>query len=136
MQEDSYLILHAKTVSLSDFTLNGINIFQFNNPGYACGRESMLIPARIENGVWVVPDAHIMQVGAIGRKPQARFSVTTELTPDTIQNNFTSPNSLSFWSMPRYISNMESTGFSSNQGSACNTNPCWPSHFCSAGSSW
>jgi lipopolysaccharide export system permease protein len=40
------------------------------------------------------------------------YRIPTDLTRKTIENNYSSPTSLSFWRMPRYIANMESTGFS------------------------
>ncbi len=111
-QENAYFILHAKSVvqTPSSFTLKGVNLFLFDTPDVYTTRVDGQT-ATLENGQWIVPNARVesfnpdkLQVGT--------FSVATDLTPDQINNNQSSPSSLSFWAMPRYIADMESTGFS------------------------
>jgi lipopolysaccharide export system permease protein len=46
--------------------------------------------------------------------PQHRdvFDLPTELTPSQIQESFASPDTISFWELPRFIANAEGAGFS------------------------
>ena len=108
--EGSYLLLHAKTVHMPDFTLNGVNLLQFDNADHLTTRVDAA-SAHLDKGSWVMPDATITNMDPLSHET-AQYSVKSDLTPKQIENNYVSPTSLSFWRMSRYIDNMKSTGFS------------------------
>ena len=110
MENDSYLILHARNISPGDFTLNDVNIYIFNDADELGTRVDGPV-AHLASGEWIVPDAHILQLNP-QKEDTGTYQVETDITREQIENNFASPNALSFWSMPKYINNMESTGFS------------------------
>jgi lipopolysaccharide export system permease protein len=67
--------------------------------------------ARLIDGAWVLEEA--VSFGADRRaSPPERISLPTELTPDRIQESFASPETLDFWSLPRFITVLEEAGFS------------------------
>ncbi|MBU8543859.1 MULTISPECIES: LPS export ABC transporter permease LptG [Roseomonadaceae] len=67
--------------------------------------------ARLVPGAWVLEEA--VSFGADRRaSPAERISLPTELTPDRIQESFASPETLDFWSLPRFITVLEEAGFS------------------------
>ena len=110
MGKDSYLILHARTVSQGEFYLNDINLFVFNNQDQYITRVDAP-KAYLGKSGWVLPAARIINF-APPSDETGTFTFASDLTPDQIENNFASPSALSFWAMPRYIDVMESTGFS------------------------
>lgn len=67
--------------------------------------------ARLVDGAWVLEEAVNFGADRIGGPPQ-RVSLPTELTPDRIQDSFASPETLDFWSLPRFITVLEEAGFS------------------------
>jgi lipopolysaccharide export system permease protein len=110
MESDSYLILHARNIAPADFTLNDVNIYLFNANDELDTRVDGGT-AHLASGQWIVPDAHILKLDP-QKEDSGTYRVATDLTRAQIENNFASPNALSVWSMPRYIENMKSTGFS------------------------
>lgn len=67
--------------------------------------------AWLTDGAWVIEDA--VSFGANrAASPSMRVSLPTELTPDRIQDSFASPETLDFWSLPRFIAVLEEAGFS------------------------
>ncbi len=109
-QDSSYFILHAKTVQPADFTLNGVNVYLFDTNDHYLSRVDAAT-AHLEKGKWVIPEARIEQFDP-DKTQVTTYELPTDLTRKQIENNYSSPTSLSFWRMPRYIANMESTGFS------------------------
>jgi lipopolysaccharide export system permease protein len=67
--------------------------------------------AHLAEGRWVLHDAVVF--GA-DRRPAAPtvLELPTELTPDRIEDSFASPETLSFWSLPEFITILEEAGFS------------------------
>jgi lipopolysaccharide export system permease protein len=109
-EDGTYLLLHASKVQMSDFKLQDVSMLLFTDPDRLETRVDAPT-ALLQDGKWVLPDAQIFHMQPYSQE-HGTFSVATDLTPDQISNNYTSPTSLSFWTMPRYIENMESTGFS------------------------
>jgi lipopolysaccharide export system permease protein len=108
--ENSYMLLHAKTVQMPEFTLHGVNLLEFDSADHLTTRVDAA-DAHLEKNQWVMPAASIMHMDTLTQE-SGEFRVATDLTPKQIENNYVSPVSLSFWRMSRYIENMESTGFS------------------------
>ncbi len=67
--------------------------------------------ARLTPGLWVFEDA--VTFGADRQAgPPARLELPTELTPGRIEDSFSSPETLGFWSLPGFIEVLEEAGFS------------------------
>lgn len=67
--------------------------------------------ARLLSGRWVLEDA--VTFGADrSAGPRETLQFPTELTPDRIENSFASPDTLSVWALPGFITVLEAAGFS------------------------
>lgn len=67
--------------------------------------------ARLLPGRWVLEDSITFNADH-SAGPRQTISFPTELTPDRIENSFASPDTLSFWALPGFISVLEQAGFS------------------------
>jgi lipopolysaccharide export system permease protein len=67
--------------------------------------------ARLLPGTWQLEEAVVFGADRMPR-PRQTIELPTELTPDRIENSFASPDTLSFWSLPGFISVLEEAGFS------------------------
>ena len=67
--------------------------------------------AHLDAGRWVLEDAVTFADNRAPTAP-ARIELPTELTPGRIEDSFASPDTLSFWSLPGFISVLEEAGFS------------------------
>lgn len=67
--------------------------------------------ARLEDGFWHMRNAHI---SAPEQPPkfEREYWLATDLTADKIQDSFATPETMSFWALPAFISTLEKSGFS------------------------
>lgn len=68
--------------------------------------------AHLVPGLWVLEEAVTFHADNRPPSPAARLELPTELTPGRIEDSFASPDTLSFWSLPGFISVLEEAGFS------------------------
>lgn len=70
--------------------------------------------AVLSDGKFLLHDAYTMYPG---KAPQfhAEDTLATKLTPDRIEDNFASAESISFWELPAYIDYFEQSGFSAHK---------------------
>jgi lipopolysaccharide export system permease protein len=66
--------------------------------------------AVLESGKWQVIDGTRWTAGA-PPQPFQRVEVATKLTPRKLQESFASPETMSFWELPGFITLLESSGF-------------------------
>jgi lipopolysaccharide export system permease protein len=116
VEDERPTIIHARSVA-GDWELKDVIIFFFDNERRFTGR--LDAPwAKLDHGRWIVREGTLSRLAADGTSTQNRvadYSIPTDLTPDEIEDSFSSPDSLSFWSMPRFIQTMEQTGFSATR---------------------
>ncbi|PZW42299.1 lipopolysaccharide export system permease protein [Humitalea rosea] len=67
--------------------------------------------ARLEFGKWVLTSALVFGADRTAH-PQPRVEFPTDLTPDRIEDSFATPDTLSFWALPDFITVLEQAGFS------------------------
>ena len=67
--------------------------------------------ARLVGGEWVFDQAVSFGADRMA-SPPAQISLPTELTPERIQDSFSSPETLGFWALPGFIAVLEGAGFS------------------------
>jgi lipopolysaccharide export system permease protein len=94
-----------------DFVLGGVSIWRLS----AQDRVLQRIEApsmRLLPGQWLVEDAQVFTPGRPAPAGPRGLSLTTDLTPDRIENSFASPDTLSFWALPGFIEVLEQAGFS------------------------
>ena len=67
--------------------------------------------ARLEFGKWVLTSALVFGADRVAH-PQASVEFPTDITPDRIEDSFATPDTLSFWALPDFITVLEQAGFS------------------------
>ncbi|MEH0073273.1 LPS export ABC transporter permease LptG [Pannonibacter sp. Pt2] len=98
---DGESVLNAEQLLAQGTVLRGVTIFTFNRKG----RFDERIEAReaeLNEGYWVLKDAVVYRINA---DPQHHntYRVSTFLTPTEVRESIGSPESISFWNLPRFI---------------------------------
>ena len=112
-QADDYgeSVIHAQRITEPELTLYDVVIFRYRGKHEFVERLDAST-ARLENGYWLLKDVLLTGPDQIAEKhTQHRFA--TELTISQIQENFASPETLSFWEIPNFIALLDRAGFSS-----------------------
>ena len=93
-----------------DFMLTDVTVWRLSADDRPLQRievpRAQLVPGR-----WVFSDAVAFNPDRSAAPPQ-EMSFPTELTPDRIESSFATPDTLSFWALPGFISVLEAAGFS------------------------
>jgi lipopolysaccharide export system permease protein len=107
--EGGYAIIHSKSVDTPDWTLqNAMILFFTENDKFSKRIDSP--KARLDRGQWLFHNA-VLNTPFTVSKSYPVFAVDTELTVEEIEDSFSSPETMSFWTLPAFIKTMESTGF-------------------------
>lgn len=114
-QDGHQAVVHADRVRQDGLVLDlgGVSIF------YLDGQDRFLYridatAGKLANGYFDLTDVWVMRPGKATEQLAAERLPTT-LTLSKIQDNFASPEALSFWQLPGFISFFEHAGFSANK---------------------
>jgi lipopolysaccharide export system permease protein len=103
-------VLHALRVAEQGEHLEDVIVFFYEGRDRFAGRIDAA-SADLEAGQWHLKDAWLS--GVEGRPRHiASYDLPTTLTPSQIEESFASPDTISFWDLPRFIANAENAGFS------------------------
>ncbi len=106
-------VVHATGVSNKGVRLKDVIVFLYCGLDNACGRidaES----AKLQDHTWRLTNAWVS--GADGHPEfHATYDQPTDLTPAGIEESFASPETVSFWDLPRFIATAEQAGFSASR---------------------
>lgn len=103
-------VIHALRVAEQGQQLEDVLVVRYEGPDRFAGRIEAA-SATLEERQWRLEQAWVS--GADGRPVfQASYELPTDLTPAQIEESFASPSTISFWELPRFISNAENAGFS------------------------
>jgi lipopolysaccharide export system permease protein len=103
-------IVHAIRVSPQEMAFSEVTVYLLEAQDRFAGRIDAP-KAWLADGYWLLRDARItLPDGA----PQtvAEYRLKTDLTPGTIYDSFAPPETMSFWSLPSFIHQLEEAGFS------------------------
>lgn len=103
-------VIHAQQVSSAGTELQKVIVFLYRGADEFVGRidaES----ATLKNGRWELKDALLTRPDEAAVR-QDHFELRTSLTLEQIQDSFASPETLSFWALPKFILTLEAAGFS------------------------
>lgn len=103
-------VIHAPRVDPETMTLDQATVFSFEGNDHFIGRIDAE-QARLADGQWEFTNAWMTGPDRPGQFVE-RYTMTTDLTPATIQESFASPETVSFWQLPNFIRVTEATGFS------------------------
>jgi lipopolysaccharide export system permease protein len=108
-QAGNQIIIHAGKLTNQKQVRNGITLFFFNDRTQFASR----IDARsaiLEKGAWLIEDG-IRWLPDEAPQHFARLRLPTTLTPHNIEESFASPDTMSFWELPGFITLLEQSGF-------------------------
>lgn len=103
-------VIHAQELSPRQMELRRVIVFLFEGTDKFVGRVDAPV-AHLQKGYWVLEDARITTPQGPAR-PAPLYRIETEITPENIYDSFAPPETLSFWSLPRFIGVLEKAGFS------------------------
>jgi lipopolysaccharide export system permease protein len=110
--ENGPSVIHAATarVGPAELELGQVIVLHYRGQDEFAGRIDAE-RATLERGHWRLIKALITTPDQPGRVAEV-YELKTDLTIDRIQNSFSSPSTVSFWELPRFIAALEATGFS------------------------
>ena len=110
--DKGYAILHAETID-PDWRLRDVMVLSFSPKNIF--RERYDAPsATLKAGHWLLRDVTLNSPGKSASKSDV-ITIPTSLTPQDIEESFSSPKSMGFWMMPSFVNTLESTGFDSTR---------------------
>ncbi len=106
------MVVHADDVRQDRLVLDmkDVQIFFYDTPNHFSYRLSAGT-ARLENNAFALGDVWIMRPG-VASDHRDSMTLPTQLTLERVHDNFASPETLSFWQLPSFISFFEKDGFS------------------------
>lgn len=112
VQDDAedHVILHADRIDLNAWELHKVMVLFFG-PGDSFVRRIDAAKARLDEGMWTFEDVSSNRAGQRAPEKLPLVAMPTELTVRELEESFASPETLSFWELPRFIRTMENTGF-------------------------
>ncbi|PKQ14178.1 MAG: LPS export ABC transporter permease LptG [Alphaproteobacteria bacterium HGW-Alphaproteobacteria-1] len=116
---DGQTVIFAERASSDLGTLYGPNFLEFASDGTPQRRINAEV-ARLERGAWSLENAKIWNL-ARGTNPEAEaerqavISLPSDLTQDRILESFGRPRFIPVWELPRFIAQMEASGFSARR---------------------
>lgn len=107
--EKEQSVIHAITAIDQGARLEEVVVFLYRGERFS-GRIDGTA-AQLRDGYWDISDAWVSGGDGVARH-HARYRLATSLTPNQIQESFTTPAALSFWQLPGFIRTAEAAGFS------------------------
>jgi lipopolysaccharide export system permease protein len=103
-------VIHAVRVAPEELRLGDVIVFMFEDEDRFTQRIDA-DSASLHDGYWTFNKVAITGPDS-GLQRLDTFELATDLTPEKIQESFASPETVSFWQLPRFIRVLEDTGFS------------------------
>ena len=107
---DGQSVVHARRISAEGLELAGVIIFLYDREHQFVGRIDA-DTAKLEPGYWDLRGVLLTRPDAPAQRLE-KHQLRTSLTLAQIQDSFAAPETLSFWSLPRFIAMLEGAGFS------------------------
>lgn len=110
---DGYAVLHAAQIDVPDWRVQDVMVLFFDTND----RFNKRIDAGgaiLKEGNWLLRDAYVNIIGQPSELKKS-LSLPTALTPRDIEDSFSSPQTMGFWSLPSYVSTLDATGFDSTR---------------------
>jgi len=109
---DGIAIIHAAGVSVRGKVLSARQVSVFRLDGHDRLLERIEAKnGRLIGGAWIFGDARTLEPGHLPSAP-GRIRMPTDLTIARVQESFASPDTLSVWELPGFISLLSRSGFS------------------------
>lgn len=112
--DNGYAILHAEKLDMPDWRLQKVMAMFFTQDDQLSRRIDSQ-NAKLTEGAWVFTDTVLTEPRGGISKAQKIFTLPTKLTARDIEESFSSPESMGFWSLPSFIKTLDVTGFDSTR---------------------
>jgi lipopolysaccharide export system permease protein len=112
-EEKGYFIFHAENVEMPEWQLKKTTGLYFDDQDNFIYRLDSPT-AILKKGMWYFHDATINKPSKEMEQASV-YSLSTNLTPQEIEESFASPETISIWKLPSFIKVIESTGFDSTR---------------------
>lgn len=107
--QGNQVIIHADKLASPDLVLDGVTLYFFDGPARFASRVDAKT-ASLEKGAWLIRDG-VRWLPDRPPQPFALLRLRTQLTPHKIEESFASPDTMSFWELPGFITLLERSGF-------------------------
>jgi len=111
--EGDQILIHGQKTGAPDLQLQRVSLYFFDQQNAFTSRVEAK-SARLNGGYWMVDGGVRFRVGA-APEPFAELRIPTQLTASKIEESLGSPDTMSFWELPGFISLLESSGFSAQR---------------------
>lgn len=110
----SQTVIHARSASATATELFDVTFYEFAG-GEELVRRIDAERAELAVGAWLLKNVDYWDLtlgDAIARVPLEFHQVPTTITPDEVIEGVASPETISFWKLPKFINSLEESGFS------------------------
>lgn len=107
------IVLHGDKLAASGLLLGNVSLF-FLDPAARFSSRIEAHEAKLESGSWLIGKGQRFRPG---EPPEAfhELRLPTDLTASKIEESFASPDTMSFWELPGFITLLERSGFSAQR---------------------
>ncbi len=107
------IIIHGDKLAASGLLLRNVSMFFVDRSARLSSR-IQAHEARLDDGFWLIEQGQRFRLDA---PPEAfgELRLPTQLTASKIEESFASPDTMSFWELPGFISLLEKSGFSAQR---------------------
>jgi lipopolysaccharide export system permease protein len=113
--KDRNLIIHANSAYSKDVILSQVDFFELDNNNGFINRINAK-HAILKDNFWLLEDVKILSATKIAEFHK-NYKIPTKLVLTKLQDSFSSPESISIWELPNFISNIKKTGLSATRHS-------------------
>lgn len=111
--KSGYVILYAEKITQPDWALKSVNVLYFDEQDTFLQRIDAKT-ATLEPGKWLFENVTINTPDNTQTLKENRYTLSTTLTLQDVEDSFASPATMSFWHLPAYIKTLEETGFNAS----------------------
>ena len=112
LENNTYYIIHSLGMDKRYGNIENVIFFNYQKNGNLLRRIDA-DNARLSRGKWALSNAWIKETEETVY--YENYSIKTNLTIDQIQENFSPPETISFWALPNFITIAEEAGFASQR---------------------
>jgi len=107
------IVIHGDKLSSPALLLRNVSVFFLTQLSQLSSRLEART-ARLDSGFWVIEDGQRFRADGL---PEAfgELRLPTSLTASKIEESFASPDTMSFWELPGFITLLEQSGFSAQR---------------------
>jgi lipopolysaccharide export system permease protein len=107
------VVIHGNKMVAPELLLTRVTLFFFNSQHQYSSRIEAG-SAQLDNGYWVIDNGKRWE-NSDQPEPVPQLRVATKFTTNRIEESLASPDTMSFWTLPGFISLLEQSGFSAQR---------------------